>query len=252
TTIECFGRIAVDESPGSAAPVAVRPDPKDMLRKAPGEYRLLDAAPILNIAFAQEIDEECDAEEGARAGAERGEERQGVEQRLIENAQPASPKPESFAAPQADGSDVEPGRDGAASPAISSRFEVRDVLVDPGGAPLAAWQFELIDPENRVAIVGVEGGEHPAFRDPPYYDPASLARGRLKVAAFDLGRELPRARTRVARLHLAVRGEGDPPLEVRLVVAGDPEGREIPASISVVKFAPVAPAANAVEDTRDE
>jgi hypothetical protein len=126
---------------------------------------------------------------------------------------------------------------GGTDPAVvngePTRFESRTVRVDAGDTPLAAYQFELRDPEGRIEIVGLEGGESAAFRDPPYYDADSLTRGRLVVAAFSTGEDLPTGATRVARLHLRIRGDGDPELDVQLVVAGDREGREIPAKITI-------------------
>jgi len=52
------------------------------------------------------------------------------------------------------------------------RFQAIDVLVDTGGFPLAAWQLEFQNRLPGVAIVGIEGGDHPAFATPPHYDPA--------------------------------------------------------------------------------
>ena len=45
-----------------------------------------------------------------------------------------------------------------------------DVHVNGHTDPLATWQFEFTAVEGEVAVVGIEGGEHPAFQDPPYYD----------------------------------------------------------------------------------
>lgn len=134
------------------------------------------------------------------------------------------------------GDEASEQRAGVVVAAPRSRFEVRDIYIDPEGEALAAWQFELLDPERRVTVVGIEGGEHPAFAKAPYYDAAALARGRVVVAAFDVGSDLPRARTRVARLHVEIRGEGDPRLEARLVVAGDANGREVSARVTVEKL----------------
>ena len=51
------------------------------------------------------------------------------------------------------------------------RFEAVDVYVDSGDEPLAAYQFELVDPTGASLIVGVEGGEHAAFAAPPTTTP---------------------------------------------------------------------------------
>ncbi|GMU20261.1 MAG: hypothetical protein AMXMBFR13_03590 [Phycisphaerae bacterium] len=82
-----------------------------------------------------------------------------------------------------------------------------------------------------VKIVGVEGGEHTAFREPPYYDPAALSRNRIIIAAFNTGRDLPRGKTRVARLHLAITGP-EPEYTAKLDIAASAEGAAIPATIS--------------------
>lgn len=116
-----------------------------------------------------------------------------------------------------------------------SPFEAWDVYVDSGERPLAAYQFEFLDPAGRSVIVGVEGGEHAAFRDAPYYDAAALRKGRLIVAAFHTGKDLPRGRTRVARLHVEVRGEGEPEFSAKLMVSATVEGEEIPATVSLEK-----------------
>lgn len=106
------------------------------------------------------------------------------------------------------------------------RFLAVDVLVDSGEAPLAAWQLELVDPSGRARVVGVEGGEHPAFREAPYYDPAALQRGRIILAAFHVGEDLPSGRTRVARVHFLVTG-GEPRLEVGPMAAATVGGSPI-------------------------
>lgn len=124
-----------------------------------------------------------------------------------------------------------PGEGGHAGEKV--RFEPVDVYVDSGTAPLAAYQFELKATAGRVAIVGLEGGEHPAFKEAPYYDPAALTKDRVVVAAFSTGHDLPHGRTRVARLHMQVTGEEKPVYAVRLVVAASADGKEIPASVSL-------------------
>ena len=51
------------------------------------------------------------------------------------------------------------------------RFAAVDVYVDATDKTLGAYQFELTAEVGEIAIVGIEGGEHPAFAEPPYYDP---------------------------------------------------------------------------------
>jgi hypothetical protein len=113
------------------------------------------------------------------------------------------------------------------------RFAAVDVFVDSGAQALAAYQFELKVTAGDVTLVGVEGGEHRAYRQPPYYDPAALTRQRIVIAAFDASGDLPRGKTRVARLMVRVRGDVVPVYDAKLVVAASPEAKAIDASISV-------------------
>ncbi|MBK8268058.1 MAG: hypothetical protein IPK83_07010 [Planctomycetes bacterium] len=113
------------------------------------------------------------------------------------------------------------------------RFIAVDVFVDSGDQALAAFQFEFTGPEG-VSSVGVEGGESNAFRSPPYYDPEALTQGRIIVAAFNTGRDLPTGQTRVARLHLRTQGELDSQFSVKLIVAGNADGQPIEANSSVI------------------
>ena len=115
------------------------------------------------------------------------------------------------------------------------RFTAVDVFVDSGTEALAAYQFELKVTAGDVTLVGVEGGEHPAFRPPPYYDPVALAGQRIVIAAFDTGGDLPRGRTRVARLMVRVRGAAAPAYDASLVVAASPDENVIAANISVAE-----------------
>lgn len=116
--------------------------------------------------------------------------------------------------------------------ATPSRFTAVDIFVDSGDLPLAAYQFELSAAVGSFKIVGVEGGEHAAFAEPPYYDPAALhGEGRIIIAAFNTGDDLPTGRTRVARVHVWITGEPSPDFDVKLIVAGSVDGEEIEATI---------------------
>ena len=115
------------------------------------------------------------------------------------------------------------------------RFTTVDVFIDAHERPLAAWQFELSAKSGKIEIVGVEGGEHPAFKEAPYYDPAALMKGRIIIAAFNTGSDLPRSRTRVATVHLQVTGDVRPEYLASLAVAGSPEGNPIPADITIAE-----------------
>ena len=114
------------------------------------------------------------------------------------------------------------------------RFAAVDVYIDSGETPLAAFQFELNAGNADVKIVGVEGGEHPAFARPPYYDPKALHdEGRIIIAAFNTGDDLPTGQTRIARIHVRIIGEQQPEYGVELIVAASPAADEIDATTTI-------------------
>lgn len=117
----------------------------------------------------------------------------------------------------------------------SVRFAPLHIYLDSGSHDLAAFQFELRATTGQIEIVGVEGGKHEAFSEAPYYDPAALAKDRIIIAAFNTGQDLPRGRTRIATIHLQITGDAEPQYELNLTVAGDAEGKEIPAKITFEK-----------------
>lgn len=112
------------------------------------------------------------------------------------------------------------------------RFAPVYIYLDSGDTPLAAYQFELKADPDRVKIVGVEGGQHPAFKEAPYYDPAALANHRIIIAAFNTGTDLPTGRTRIATIHLQITGAAEPDYELVLFVAADENAHEFPAEIT--------------------
>jgi hypothetical protein len=115
------------------------------------------------------------------------------------------------------------------------RFAPLHICIDSGNNSLAAYQFELKATAGQIKIVGVEGGQHKAFKEAPYYDPAALAKDRIIIAAFSTGSNLPKGRTRIATIHLQIIGDTEPEYELKLAVAGDADGKEIPAEISFEK-----------------
>ncbi len=117
----------------------------------------------------------------------------------------------------------------------TSRFEAIDVFVDSGTRQLAAWQLELKSSANDVQIVGIEGGEHPAFAEPPYYDARAMNNNRVIIAAYNTGDNLPIGRSRVARIHVQVRGPGARTWESELTTSATSDGTKIPAEISIAK-----------------
>lgn len=104
------------------------------------------------------------------------------------------------------------------------RFRPLDVELAVEDAPLGAYQVELVVTDGDARIVGVEGGEPPGFEEPPYYDPAALAGGRIVLAAFSTEQALPAGAThRVATVHLRETGPAAT-YELRLIVAADAAG----------------------------
>jgi hypothetical protein len=123
------------------------------------------------------------------------------------------------------------------------RFGVLDIAVQiPDGAELGAYQIDLTplpDLPTRVRVVGIEGGEHDAFRTPPFYDPEAIGSERVILAAYSTAAELPTGMSRIARVHYEITGEGDLPAPVQLInireaLATDREGNafEIPFILS--------------------
>lgn len=117
----------------------------------------------------------------------------------------------------------------------SVRFAPVHVYIDSGRHSLGAFQFELRTVRGDVKIVGVEGGEHKAYNQPPYYDPAALANNRIKIAAFNTSDELPSGKSRVATLHLMITGSVEPEYKLDLTVSADADAEEIAAKITFEK-----------------
>jgi hypothetical protein len=113
----------------------------------------------------------------------------------------------------------------------ATRFVVTDVWVQPKSAQVAAYQIEVTAPGAK--LVGVEGGEHEAFKEPPYYDPKALQNDRVILAAFSTSAALPQGSTRVARLHWAVEGEGKPEFKAKASVIADANGAAIEATVEL-------------------
>lgn len=115
------------------------------------------------------------------------------------------------------------------------RFAPVHVYLDPAGRPLAAYQFELKATSGQIKIVGVEGGEHAAFKEAPYYDPAALQNERIIIAAFNTGSDLPTTRTRIATIHLQIAGDVEPKYALSLTTAADANGENLPVEITLEK-----------------
>ena len=115
------------------------------------------------------------------------------------------------------------------------RFEAIDVFMDSGNVPLAAYQFELKSDTPGVEIVGIEGGEHAAFHEPPYYDVRAMQSNRVILAAFSTADELPSGRSRVARIQVQLTGPGMKAYRTLLKVSASKDGEKIPAEISIAR-----------------
>ena len=115
------------------------------------------------------------------------------------------------------------------------RFGALDVFVDTGEEFLAAYQVEWKVTAGDVTLVGIEGGDHAAYKEPPHYDPKALSGGRVIVGAFDTGSDLPRGRTRVARLMVRVRGDAAPAYAATVQAAAGADARSIAAKVSVAE-----------------
>ncbi len=115
----------------------------------------------------------------------------------------------------------------------TTRFEYIDVFIDPGNKSLAAYQFELKTDSNTAQIVGVEGGEHAAFKSAPYYDPTALSKNRIIVAAFNTSSDLPKTKTRVARLHMRL--TGDAKYQLQLESSAGADGSDLGAAVTFEK-----------------
>jgi hypothetical protein len=106
------------------------------------------------------------------------------------------------------------------------------VTIDSGDAELAGWQLRADFGKSDARIVGVEGGEHPAFSDPPHYDPKALNGGEIILAALSAKQDLPTGPTVVAVIHVDHDRSGLPPLEVIELLAVGGDGNEIPVTVT--------------------
>ncbi len=110
-----------------------------------------------------------------------------------------------------------------------SRFCAMDIFLDSKSTPLAAYQLEFAVTNGAAKIVGIEGGEHPAFREPPFYDPKAMQKERVIIAAFSTAPtpQLPVGKTRVATIHLQVGQKLVPQAELKMEAAANADGKRI-------------------------
>jgi hypothetical protein len=116
----------------------------------------------------------------------------------------------------------------------AAHFRSIDVYVDSGSTPLAAYQLQFSVTNVTAKIVGIEGGQHKAFREPPFYDPKAMQGERVVIAAFstEAPEHLPSGKTRVATIHILTTGETRPAFELKLEAAADPAGKRISATVT--------------------
>ncbi len=121
-----------------------------------------------------------------------------------------------------------------------TRFCAVDIYLDSKGSPLAAYQVEFSATNAVAKIVGIEGGEHSAFRQPPFYDPKAMQHERVIIAAFSTepAGNLPNKKTRVGTIHLQVSGSARPEYLLRVEVAANPEAKRIPVEYEVIERSP--------------
>jgi hypothetical protein len=120
-------------------------------------------------------------------------------------------------------------------PQPAPAFAAYDVFVDSGDKSLGAWQFEWLVRGGGARIVGLEGGDA-AFAKAPHYDPAALQGGRILVAAYATDRELPRGKSRVARVHLMIDAGAKPEFAVQLQACAGGDGAALAANVSWQKM----------------
>jgi hypothetical protein len=115
-----------------------------------------------------------------------------------------------------------------------SRFSAVDIYVDSKNAPLAAYQIEFCATNGVAKIVGIEGGDSPAFHEPPFYDTKAIQHERVIIAAFNTASadKLPSGKTRIATVHLQIIGDVSPQFQLNLQVAANSDGNRISAGAS--------------------
>jgi hypothetical protein len=117
------------------------------------------------------------------------------------------------------------------------RFQPVEIFADSATATLAAYQLEFNVTSGNAKIVGIEGGEHPAFAEAPFYDPKAMQHERVILAAFSTvsADKLPTGKTRVATIHLQISGANELKFETKLTTAANSEGKKIAVTISATE-----------------
>lgn len=117
------------------------------------------------------------------------------------------------------------------------RFQAVEIFTDSQTAALAAYQVEFTVTSGNAKIVGIEGGEHPAFAEAPFYDPKAMQHERVILAAFSTqpAEKLPTGKTHVATIHLQISGADELKFETKLTAAASSDGNKIAVTISATE-----------------
>jgi hypothetical protein len=120
---------------------------------------------------------------------------------------------------------------------VAGTFRAVDLFVDSGNEPLAAYQLSFACTVADAKIVGIEGGEHRAFAEPPYYDPKAMQNNHVVVAAFNTTSpgQLPRGRTRIATIHIQTSATGAKAYELNVDAAATLAGEPITVSAQAIE-----------------
>jgi len=120
---------------------------------------------------------------------------------------------------------------------LATSFRAVDIFVDSGNQPLAAYQLTFRSTNGSVKIVGIEGGEHSAFAEPPYYDPQAMQKDHVIIAAFNTASpdQLPSGRTRIATVHLGVQSGQSPVYAAQVNAAAGTDGKRISVKVNLVE-----------------
>ena len=115
-----------------------------------------------------------------------------------------------------------------AAPTNTLHFRAVDIFVDSTNKPLAAYQLEFTASAG-AKIVGIEGGEHAAFKEAPFYDAKAMQHERVIIGAFSTAKadKLPTGKTRVATIHLQTTGDQPLRYEVLVKAAATVGGKKI-------------------------
>jgi len=120
---------------------------------------------------------------------------------------------------------------------VPRTFRAVDLFVDSGSQPLAAYQLSFACAAADAKIVGIEGGEHSAFAEPPYYDPKAMQNNRVVVAAFNTASsgQLPRGRMRIATIHIQTSASAERRYELKVDAAATAAGESMTVSAEAIE-----------------